>query len=290
MTKALVERWTGQQGDVLAGLARGRPPAPFGLVDGLVDLRGLPVSGVRGGHVKKLSAEGVDLSYSDWEQVRVERSRFADVRFDAVEARSLGDHGNTFERCSFDRANLGGSAIGFDGSRYVSCSFGRTKFTLAVFARAEFDDCVFEDAALRGVDFHASSFERCTFRGTLDDVWFRGGYPLPELQKQFGRARPNRMRDVDLSGAVLDFVTFSDGCDLSTVRLRPDGTQVHFDRWQARVDAAIAAATDDEVRLFVRAFQAHAKTQGEYVLDATGLEVELGKERTAEVLRLLRAG
>lgn len=286
MTKALTERWNGLERDALAGLTRGRPSSPFGLVDGRLDLRGLPLGSVS--QLKKVTLTGADLSYADMEQVRLQHCRLADVILDNVDARNFSDHGNVFRGCRFERTNLAGSAIGFDGSRYEHCWFGRTRLTRAVFARAEFDDCTFEDCVLDGVDFNASSFERCVFRGPVKDVWFRGGYAHPAEAKRLGKSRPNQMRDVDFTAATLVDVTFSDGCDVSTLLLPDDGSVVRLDRWRARIDGAVAVATDEDIALFLASYRPHAQTQEEYVLAVADLERELGRTRADEALRLLR--
>lgn len=278
-------RWTDVAvRQVVAAARRGLGPdvSPFGEHAGRADLRGFDVRAAFGDRVKKLGVEHVDLSSGRVGMGRTERSTFVDVVFDGVDARMLSDSGNRFVECSFTGTDFREAGLGYDGSRYESCVFEKAKFNRAVFARAEFDSCVFDHCQLDGVDFAGSSFVRCRFAGLLDDVWFRGGFGTKYELKRFGRPRPNRMEHVDFREAALRWPTFSDGCDLSTVRPPADGRHVLVDRFSERLGRLRATAADAPERLhpvaehFLTVYGSRSKTQDWYVLNIDDLAGEYG--------------
>lgn len=241
------------------------------------------------GHVARVDLREADLSgrnphQVDFEEVHLGRAklshwdvrscRFMDVDFSGTDLNRWSDRGNVFSGCRFIGSSLKDAALGFEGSLFENCTFERIDFRRTSFARPEFDDCTFESCRFEGVDFFASSFERCVFRGPLVDAWFRGGYPLAQDEKKFGPARANRMLEVDLSRATPRWLTFSDGCDLSTCILPPDEEIVRFGAWptvlrRARViiDERFVGDAHRQAMEWIATLEIHAQRQDWYLVN-----------------------
>jgi len=230
--------------------------------------------------VNSVCFESVDFSYGNLSRRLVKKCTFKNVTLSKTNLEGVSVHSTRFVRCAFDRTNLNGAGVGCDGTRFENCLFKKVNFSKTSFGRAEFDDCRFEDCKFDNVDFFGSSFERCVFVGKVYDAWFRGHYMSvphkPEIfagfVKQFGVARPNKMKDVDFSNATLSWVTFSDECDLSTCKLPEDEFVVRFSRWAELLRAVEARIpfmfTPDDGRVVesVKSFNAHAQTQDWYIV------------------------
>jgi hypothetical protein len=141
-----------------------------------------------------------------------------------IDAMSIRDRASVFRRCDFTKAKWRGT-LGLDGARYEQVSFRGADLRRILCYQGYFVDCDFSDAKLKGVDFNASHFVRCTFKGKLEDVWFRSSYIYPSDVQEYGETEPNPMEDVDFVEAELWDVYFA-GCDLSTVMLPQDGNHV----------------------------------------------------------------
>jgi fluoroquinolone resistance protein len=264
----------------------------------LLDLRGiqLPAKGFTPGvtvgasfapppplqtKVNSVCFESVDFSYGNLSRRLIQKSIFNNVHFSKTNLEGISVHSTQFVRCTFDRTNLDGAGVGCDGTRYEHCLFKKLNFSKTSFGRAEFDDCRFEDCRFDSVDFFGSSFERCTFVGKVHDAWFRGHYmsvpDKPEvfagLVKQFGVARPNKMKAVDFSHADLRDLTFSDECDLSTCKLPNDELIVGFSRWGKLLKAVegripfMFTPDDGRVLEIVKSFDTHAQIQDWYIVN-----------------------
>lgn len=207
--------------------------SPFGLVEGCCDLRGMPFP--ENSLVKGCTFLSVDLSGASLRHAWIEASRFERTILDGADLTDVREHGNRFVECRFVGTTLTGAGIGHKGSRYEGCLFERAVFKRAGFIRPEFDGCEFRNCRLDGVDFFGSSFADCTFSGKVTDAWFRGGFPLPGNIWCFGEPRPNRMRNVTFRDATVRGLTFSDGCDLSTVVPPAEGDYRLYSNWGARV-------------------------------------------------------
>ena len=157
------------------------------------------------------------------------------------------------------------------------------------FIRAEFVDTDFINCRLKNIEFNASSFENCKFDGVLDNVWFMGTFPLKSLAEQFGQSKPNKMENVSFENADLIDLTISDGCDLSTVKLKNNGRYFKFDRWLDRLRAlekAIATWEDGnskkEADRFVKVSLIHAQNQDWEILNLDDLEKHYGGIETSK--------
>jgi fluoroquinolone resistance protein len=209
--------------------------SPFGFMPetGRLDLRGLVLP--ERTELRRITFRSTDLTGAAFIRPWFELSRFENTCFDDASLPELGEKGSVFEKCTFRNTSLRRSHVGYNGSRFKDCRFEKTDFIQTGFIRPEFDDCCFDICTFSGVDFRAASFERCEFRGEVRGVWFHGEYQVPSVLEEFANPRPNRMSSVSFRNATLFDITFSDGCDLSSVTPPDDGRHALFDRWQERI-------------------------------------------------------
>jgi hypothetical protein len=239
--------------------------------------------------MRRVKMHGVDLSASTLSGAWIEACSFENVTFNDVAAVKVADHGNRFVECAFVGTSLKEAAIGYRGSQFVRSTFVEADFRRAVFIRPEVDDVTFVDCRFEGTDLNGASFFRCTFRGEVKETWFRGGFALPGDKDQFGNPRPNKMENVSFENARLFGVTFSDGCELSTVALPSDGSCFRFDRWKLRLEkllefaATCPAEERKEIEIFCRAHLVHAPWQDAYILSREDLRADYG-DRVAGVI------
>jgi len=283
--KALRNRWD----DVLANSDRavllpGRcAKSPFGTIEGREDWRGLPLTKLGRTH-SDILFENADLSFADLKRARFRECTFSNVVLNRTDLRGVGDHGNHFRGCVFSTCRLEAAMIGYQGSRFDNCMFSHCSHSRIVFIRAEFNDCDFECTSLRNVDFGASSFERCSFVGRLEDVWFRGGFPLASDEQTFGRPRPNRMHEVSFERASLHWITISNGCDLSTVRMPDDGGVHLIHDYDNRIQRLRDHPSED-VQRFLAVHSVHSNNWG--ILNREDLIAEYGEHAASEILETI---
>jgi uncharacterized protein YjbI with pentapeptide repeats len=264
---------------------------------GLLDLRGIPLSLESGMELYRAQIRDVDFSYAYFGHAILKQCVFEHVFLTGVENSRWNERGCRFVGVDFTEARLRGAAIGIDGSIYEHVSFQGADFTGAVFVRPQFKDCDFSNAKLRQLDFNASNFVNCTFRGKLESVWFRKYYPSKSDEQRMGKASPNEMRNVDFSQASLWDVVFTGGVDLSRVILPEDGSHIllrHFDaslRETRREVEQLPWAEEEkkELSIWIDAFLVHAAGQPMWILNKKDIEVQLGKKIGSEFLRLLEA-
>ena len=245
--------------------------SPFGLSGLLADLKGIALPDYL--NIKNCTFENVDMSGAFIRGSRVEKCTFHNVKFDKADLRGMSDHGNDFKGCTFSSTCFQRAILGYDGTPYRNCVFEKSNFRGANLIRAEFDDCKFVSAKLKGVDFGASSFVNCSFAGKVEDVWFRGTFPLPSMIEDFGFPRRNRMESVSFAEASLLWMTFSNECDLSTVILPTNGEYRRYSDWpkSLRVLKKKACELDpksrEEAMAFIDVCLVHAKTQDWFILN-----------------------
>jgi fluoroquinolone resistance protein len=257
--------------------------SPFGTLNatGQLDLRGLALP--ERTELRRVTCSSADFAAAVFKRAWIENSAFTDSSFDNCLLQMMGEKINIFDNCTFRSANLRRAVLGYNGSRFRQCQFVRADFIQAGFIRAEFDDCYFDSCTFSGVDFWASSFVKCEFRGDLRGVWFHGEYAVPSYIEQLANARRNKMERVSFEHARLLDVTFSDQCDLSTVIPPTDGRHALLDRWPQRINSVYHRSRDwpepcqKEGELFFKAFEAHAKKQDWYLLGIDDLVNRHGK-------------
>ncbi|MDD4673996.1 MAG: hypothetical protein PHI03_13790 [Bacteroidales bacterium] len=262
--------------------------SPFGLTkDGLIDFRGIDL---RQQQIKKIKIKNIDLSHSQFGNAWIENSVFETVNFENVDFTEISERGNLFHNVKFSNCKFNKAGIGYEGSQYLHCLIEKSSFTKTVFIRGEFVNTQFIDCKLKGVDFNASSFENCSFVGRLEDVWFRGGYAYPSDDANFGKAKKNQMRNVSFSGAILEGVNFSNGCDLSTVQLPSTNNYILFNNWEKRLEHLKEVIKEwstpqrKEAEIFSSSFLVHAKTQDWFIVNIEELQRDFGVDVASNII------
>ncbi|MGL6195144.1 MAG: hypothetical protein ACRC2T_10025 [Thermoguttaceae bacterium] len=144
-----------------------------------------------------------------------------------------------------------------------------------------------------GTEFGSSSFEDCVFTGKVKNVWFRGGYIVPEDEIKFGKPKPNPMT-ISFEDAELLCPTFSVGCDLSKVILPKKGVYYRFDRWKERLDHVASIVSEwpesedrKKVLQWVDACMPHAEDQSWMILNEADYIKRMGEVTAKKYLELL---
>lgn len=269
--------------------------SPFGRQkDDLIDFRGYSARRIL---VKEVQSKDLDLSYSDFSSARMENNSFENCLFEKSDFTSATDHGNRFDDCIFVNCKFKHAILGYQGSNYRNCVFKECDFQRADFIRAEFVDTSFLNCRLKSIDFNASSFENCSFEGLLDDVWFRGTFAFESDFLEFGQPKPNKMLNVSFEKADLKDITFSNGCDLSTVKIKDNGRYFKYDNWYQRLQflAQEVELWDDErqrndVAKFLKVSMVHAPTQDWEILSLDDWEKFYGGgEVVAKIVETLNS-
>lgn len=261
-------------------------------VDGRADCRGFKSEGKP---IKNVEFRDLDFTFASFAHSRIEDSLFSNCLFVNADFSDFRDHGNRFERCKFVSVKFNGAYIGYRGSEFLDCRFEQCKFAKSLFVRAEFTNVDFVNCRLRGIDFDASSFKNSSFSGELRDVWFRGGFALPDEEQRFGKPRPNKMENVSFEHAELSDLTFSDNCDLSTVRIDQTGKVFLFDKWRQRLERLKSEfiswedAEQKEADIFTFAYLVHADNQDWHIISAEEVERDHGKDVATKIITCLNA-
>lgn len=259
-------------------------------VDGRADCRGFKSEGKS---TKKVEFRDLDFTFASFAHSRIEDSFFLNCLFVNADFSDFRDHGNRFERCKFVSVKFNGAYIGYRGSEFLDCRFEQCKFAKTLFIRAEFTDVDFVNCRLRGIDFDASSFENCSFSGELRDVWFRGGFALPDEEQRFGKPRPNKMENVSFEHAELSDLTFSDNCDLSTVRIDQTGKVFIVDKITQRLKrmkVEILSWKENEQKSAENLiFALDRKEQDWTIISLSDVERDYGTNTAAKIIASLSA-
>jgi uncharacterized protein YjbI with pentapeptide repeats len=266
--------------------------SPFGRLDSdLIDFRGYFAHRIL---IKNATLKDIDLSYADFSSSWMEANRFENCLFVKTDFSDVADHGNAFEHCVFLNCKFKLAVLGYQGSRYRNCNFNECGFQRTNFIRPEFVNTDFINCRLKSVDFNASSFENCKFEGLLDDVWFRGTFPLESDVEHFGQPKINKMENVSFENADLHYPAFSNWCDLSTVKIKSDGRHFKYDNWYRRLQflgKEIESWDDERQRnegaRFVKVYTVHAPTQEWYIVNLDDLEKSYGVDVARKIIDIL---
>jgi fluoroquinolone resistance protein len=260
--------------------------SPFGRSEGdLIDFRGYPAHKIL---VKDVTIKDIDLSYADFSSSWLEANRFENCLFVRTNFTDASDHGDIFDHCKFLYCKFKLAVLGYNGTRFRNCVFKECGFQKTNFIRPEFVNTDFINCRLKGIDFSGSSFEDCKFEGLLEDVWFRGTFAYQSYFKEFGRPKINRMENVSFENADLIDLTVSDGCDLSTVRLKKNGKYFKYDNWLKRlkvlereIETWGTGEQKREAEKYVKVSMVHAQKQEWKILNLEDLERHYGGRTTA---------
>ena len=299
--KQLKNRWSESQENhsayikILKRLKRGgilkKQYSPFGTTENdYTDFRGLDLSKRL---IKKIRVENADFSHSNFYGAWIEKATFINVIFNKVDFTEITDKGNQFNKVEFLNCKFNRAGMGYNGSQFIDCLIENSSFIRTAFTRNEFINTQFKNNNLKEVDFNASSFDNCTFVGKLEDVWFRGGYPLSSDIKMFGKAKKNIMKNVSFEKAILKGVDFTNDCDLSTIKLPLTGNYLIYKKWDYKLEVLKNKIIEfpenqrKEAKIFVDSELVHSKTQDSSLLNIDDLRQEFGVDLANNILDVL---
>lgn len=268
--------------------------SPFGVTEeGILDLRGLRIA--EKAELRRVAFSPADFGAASWKGAWLERCTFNNAKFDGAGFQKVAELGNEFIDCCFLKSSFREAGLGYKGSRFVTCTFDGVDFSRASFIRPEFDGCAFYHCKLDGCDLNGSSFEQCRFVGSLRNAWFRGGFAHPNDVSRYGQPRANQMTDVSFESACLRDVTFSNGCNLASVKPPTDGHHQLIARWPEKLKDLLGwaqgwpSAASKAANAFATTNLVHARTQDWFIINRDDLEDEFGSEVAALIWRSLAA-
>ena len=262
-----VTRWSAAGGEELRDEVLGRLLAGgslndlgLGERDGRVGLRGLRLPPPERLHayrkrgwvieelggllvLRGLHLADLDLSGGSLEGLRFFATTVANCRFDDARCQDWRLWATDVEHCSFVGADLRKAVLGswYENRENVwrHVNFTGANLRGIVSTAATFEDCDFSDAHLAKIDFQSSGFVRCRFAGLLREVIFY------DHGHKTGKAKPNRMIDIDFSGADLRMVEFRH-LDLDRVTFPNDASHLVVKNYRCVLERALSALAADE--------------------------------------------
>lgn len=256
----------------------------------LIDKIGSDLSNMK---IEKQTFKYVDFSNSTFKMSWIEKSTFENCIFNKVDFSEFTDHQNIFSNCQFKDCNFNYASIGHKGTKYDHCNFINIKTKKTNFIRPEFTFINFQNCKIKGVDFFGSSFENCIFEGLLDDVWFRGGFPLKSDEKSFGKPKKNTMLNVSFENAEICDIALSNDCDLSTVIMPKDENYLLYNNWLKRLEylQLKAKSLPENIRkgaeFYAEVFLVHAKSQNWQIVNKKDIVRDHGEEVANEIIKIL---
>jgi uncharacterized protein YjbI with pentapeptide repeats len=210
------ERWSGHA-PILG------ESSPFGVTaDGCQDYRGAPISHVQG--AEGLLVEGCDFSDASFRNLRMAGCSFKNSIFDSADMSHISIRSSEFANCRFQKTDLKLAQVGITGSKFNRCIFEHVRVARAGFHNPVFEDMVFDGPDWRSVDFRASGFWNCAFKGDVRGVVFRGDYQLPVEREINGPPGRTGLHNVSFADAELFWVGFTNGCLLVDITLPRSGS------------------------------------------------------------------
>jgi uncharacterized protein YjbI with pentapeptide repeats len=227
----------------MAALLAGRRPVDVGFdpFEGRVDLRGLVVP--EPAELRRWSTMGmglmalervsdsinlsipalarVDFGDGFIPHLHFRGAGLTDCRFDVARLPDLRTRDSTFNRCSFQGADLAGAVLG-PGTRFESCDFRGARLRAVQADSAAFSGCDFADAELLEDDFNRCQFQGCRFAGLIKEVHLRAeSWHVDEVARRLKPPDPDGIKNCDFSQARLRSVSF-DRLNLKDVRFPDD--------------------------------------------------------------------
>ena len=260
--------------------------SPFGIHENRIDLRGLEICFEKGkgcGRIKGCQFKNIDFTAASFDNAWIEGNVFDNVVFDEADMQGFRDLGNVYRNCTFIKTDLSAAGLGYDGSSYNNCTFRTVKFGRTSCIRPEFNDCVFRYCKMKGVDFNGGSCVNCRFIGKIENVWFRGGFPLEEFNQEYGPPRRNRMENVSFEEASVWGLTFSDSCDLSSIILPNKGDYRLYSDWKKRLlvlkkEFEKLPKDKNEGLIYSEIHLVHAEKQDWYLVNCCEIKKDYGEE------------
>jgi uncharacterized protein YjbI with pentapeptide repeats len=296
--------------EVWKRLLRGGPLDGLGLpfVDGRVDLSGLAVPAPSIGRtfrtaiadvvelqgiseLHRVQWKGLDFTGVQMDNVRFHDCTITDCVFDKARCQDWRLWNTTVTDCTFCSTDLRNSVLGAikDSRRDVfrGVVFRKTDMRGTIYASAEFDHCIFENARLDKVNFNGSSFSHCSFEGELREVMFyRKAFRAEDLP-------PNEMDHIDFTRARLRSVEFR-GLELKSVFFPDDEDHIILDNYPQTLDkllGKLAGRTDRAARLLIALLSLKRKwaapSQRRGILSRLDIIDAIGNEDAKRFLELI---
>jgi uncharacterized protein YjbI with pentapeptide repeats len=227
--------------------------------DSLFDLRYIPLNFQTSERLSNTILNNIDFSNADLGSLIIENCTFQNCKLDNMKIKKWHEQGNKFEHSSFRNVKFYDSNIGLKGSTYNNVDFSNSDLRNVRFYYPQFKHCAFLNVILNKVDFNASNFMGCKFKGKIISVWFNKTYRFSKDEMRFGSALLNEM-DVDFSESTLWDVMFTGGIDLSKVVLPNDGMHMlvrRLDLVTKKISQNIDLFPEDErktIQIWVKAY------------------------------------
>ncbi|GGH16421.1 pentapeptide repeat-containing protein [Sphingobacterium alkalisoli] len=297
--KYLIERWEVEPqlrfilnkiNDLLKGGNVQSRINTYEFVDGKLDLRGIIINERT---IAKLELQNADLTFSSFKDCWIENSLFEKCNFEKVDFSKFSDHKNIFKECYFKNCKFNYASLGDGGTSFSECVFEDCNFFKTIFIRPEFVGVSFKNCKINSIDFFGSSFESCCFEGNLKDIWFRGGFPLQVDYSNYGIPKRNEMKNVSFVNAELEDLTFSDNCDLSSVKIKSSDKYYKYERWKERLeflkmeDRNWSDKEKKEAEIFANTYLVHAKNQEWHIINREDVERDHGKDIALKIINHL---
>lgn len=267
-------------------------PSPFGVTaDGLGDYRGAPLSSL--GALEGVAFRANDFSIADFQSLRITGCFFQNCVFDRADLRHVVIRSSQFENCRFQGADLRFAQIGIAGSMFNRCAFDGARVARAGFHNPVFENIMFEGPDWKNVDFRASGFWNCAFRGDLRGVMFRGDYQYPTQREISGEPKRTGLHKVSFDEAEFFWVGFSNGCVLDEILLPESGSaficQVEpLLKCESELVAAYPTEIAQRVAKYFDVIRVHASLQQERIVSRNDLVTLLGEKNGFEVYEVMK--
>jgi uncharacterized protein YjbI with pentapeptide repeats len=264
---------------------------------GLIDLRGIPFSSLSTQmRLENKSFSDIDFSYANFGFVLIKNCQFTNVILNNTIHQQWNERDCKFTDVDFSDVKFVNAALGIQGSIYHNAKFNNCNFTGSYFFHPQFTKCTFCNSKLKNIDFNASNFISCKFRGKLESIWFRRSYPIAGDDESRGIIFRNEMRDVDFSQASFWDVIFTGGLDLSTVILPKDGQHILVRNFyealqnleQKLGELSLSENEKKDLIIWIEAYKVHAVEQPMWILNKADGDKSLGNKLGTYFFNLIK--
>lgn len=221
---------------------------PWPPLDGLADLRGLPVVELVGGygHEVVLNVDSADLGQADVSQAHLVDSTWRAVVAQNLRLSHAHSRGTAFVDCRFYKlaareATFGlGSPVTVDG-----CLFGESDLRDSLFAGCSIAGTRFEQCKLGAAIFEGCKFRDVAISGKVTDVTIRRD-PSPVRARDHGVVSLGQdSPEIDITDADASYVAFSGGLRLNQVKIGTSPGRRIVTDWQDRLARAAHSLQGD---------------------------------------------
>jgi uncharacterized protein YjbI with pentapeptide repeats len=277
------QRWVGRE------LVPG-DPSPFGMTEtGKQDYRGVSFTRRT---ITNLEVNNADFSGADLRNLRIESCTFGNCIFERATLVEWVTRASKFDECRFNKADLRQAQIGYGGTDFCKCTFDGVRTTRAGFHNAVFVGVDFNGNDWSHTDFSASGFWDCSFRGTLNDIIFRGGYLFPYQLEISGEPRRTGLHNIDFTNADLHWVGAYNGCKLERIILPADGSAFICEAKDLMLLSAkfdLGSKEHEALFIYLKIIRPDPSTQVQKIISKNDLERVGGSEIGSTLYTILKS-